>query len=143
MRYADAIVKDWRDLQWLLDEVIRERDELIERYESAKMALEDSEAHCDEFMAEARRLKYENEELVQDIKNTSDALDEERDRVKRYVAERDEAIEYGDTEHEFAESVIKDLHEARNSARFFRDLYVSQVGRTYPEEYMLPWEGEE
>ena len=122
MEYADVIVRDWCDLQRLLDEVIRERDELIERYESAKMALEDSEAHCDEFMAEARRLKYENEELVQDIKNTSDALDEERDRVKRYVAERD---------------------EARKATRFYRDLYVSLVGRTYPEEYTLPWEAEE
>lgn len=59
------------------------------------------------------------------------------------IRERDEAIEYGDTEHEFAESVIKDLHEARNAARFYRDLYVSQVGRTYPDEYTLPWEAEE
>ena len=32
--------------------------------------------------------------------------------------------------------------EARESARFYRDLYVSRVGRTYPEEYMLPWEAE-
>ena len=32
--------------------------------------------------------------------------------------------------------------EARQAARFFRDLYVSQVGRTYPEEYTLPWEAE-
>lgn len=30
--------------------------------------------------------------------------------------------------------------EARKAARFFRDLYVSCVGRTYPEEYSLPWE---
>lgn len=33
--------------------------------------------------------------------------------------------------------------EAREAARFFRDLYVSQVGRTYPEEYALSWEAEE
>ena len=102
------------ELRRLLDEVIRERDELIERYESAKMALDDMTEHAEEFKAEVQRMKKE----------------------------RDEAIEYGDTEHEFAESVIKDLHEARNSARFFRDLYVSQVGRTYPEEYTLPWEVE-
>ncbi len=30
--------------------------------------------------------------------------------------------------------------EARKATRFFRDLYVSCVGRTYPEEYRLPWE---
>lgn len=30
--------------------------------------------------------------------------------------------------------------EAREAARFYRDLYVSKVGRTYPEEYTLPWE---
>lgn len=105
---------DMNDMQKLLDEVIRERDELIERLESCRMALEDSEAHCEEFKAEVRRMKEE----------------------------RDNAIEYGDTEHEFADSVIKDLHEARNAARFYRDLYVSQVGRTYPEEYRLPWEAE-
>ena len=33
--------------------------------------------------------------------------------------------------------------EAREAARFFRDLYVSCVGRTYPEEYTLPWEAKE
>lgn len=33
--------------------------------------------------------------------------------------------------------------EARKAARFYRDLYVSQVGRTYPEEYRLPWEADE
>lgn len=33
--------------------------------------------------------------------------------------------------------------EARETARFYRDLYVSQVGRTYPEEYRLPWEAKE
>lgn len=134
---------DMNDMQKLLDEVIRERDELIERYESAKMALEDSEEHCNEFMAEARRLKYENEELVQDIKNTSDALDEERDRVKRYVAERDDAIEHADCEKQFADGLKAERDEAREAARLFRDLYVSQVGRTYPEEYTLPWEAKE
>ena len=81
------------DLYGLLNEVIRERDELIDRLESCRMALEDSEEHCEEFKAEARRMK----------------------------AERD---------------------EAREAGRLFRDLYVSQVGRTYPEEYKLPWEAE-
>ena len=33
--------------------------------------------------------------------------------------------------------------EARGAARFYRDLYVSQVGRTYPEEYSFPWEAKE
>ena len=81
------------ELRRLLDEVIRERDELIERLESCRMALDDMTEHAEEFKAEVRRMK----------------------------AERD---------------------EARNAARFFRDLYVSQVGRTYPEEYRLPWEAE-
>jgi uncharacterized coiled-coil DUF342 family protein len=81
------------DLQNLLDEVIRERDELIDRLESCRMALDDMTEHAEEFKAEVRRMK------------------EERD-------------------------------EARKATRFFRDLYVSQVGRTYPEEYTLPWEGE-
>ena len=84
----------------------------LHRLKSCRMALDDMTEHAEEFKAEARRMKKE----------------------------RDEAIEYGDTEHEFAESVIKDLHEARNSARFYRDLYVLQVGRTYPEEYRFPWE---
>lgn len=83
----------------IIDSLKAERDELIERLGSAKMALEDMRAryleemraHCEEFKAEVRRMK------------------EERD-------------------------------EAREAARFFRDLYVSCVGRTYPEEYTLPWE---
>lgn len=82
------------DLYSLLNEVIRERDELIDRLESCRMALDDMRAHCEEFKAEARRMH------------------EERDEV-------------------------------RNVARFYRDLYVSQVGRTYPEEYRLSWEAEE
>lgn len=85
---------DNSDLQNLLDEVIRERDELIERLESCRMALDDMTEHAEEFKAEVQRMK------------------EERD-------------------------------EARKAARFFRDLYVSQVGRTYPEEYTLPWEAKE
>ena len=86
----------------LIKSLQAEQDELIERIESAKMALDDIRAryleemrsHCEEFKAEVRRIK------------------EQRD-------------------------------EAREAARFFRDLYVSQVGRTYPEEYRLPWEAEE
>ena len=50
-------------------------------------------------------------------------------------AERDELIERLD-------SAKAERDEARVAARFFRDLYVSQVGRTYPEEYTLPWEAE-
>lgn len=48
-------------------------------------------------------------------------------------AERDELIERLD-------SAKAERDEARNAARIFRDLYVSQVGRTYPEEYRLSWE---
>ena len=33
--------------------------------------------------------------------------------------------------------------EARQGARFYRDLYVGIVGKTYDEEYLLPWEEEE
>lgn len=32
--------------------------------------------------------------------------------------------------------------EAREAARFYRDLYVSLVGRSYPKEYTLTWEAE-
>ena len=39
--------------------------------------------------------------------------------------------------------LTEERDDARNAARVFRDLYVSQVGRTYPEEYTLPWEAEE
>jgi uncharacterized coiled-coil DUF342 family protein len=81
------------DLYGLLNEVIRERDELIDRLESCRMALDDMTEHAEEFKAEVRRMKEESD-------------------------------------------------EAREAARFFRDLYVSQVGRTYPEEYRLPWEAE-
>ena len=88
------------DLYGLLNEVIRERDELI---------------------AEVRRLK---EELGN-------------------------ANEYGDCEHNYADCLKLEIKqarqerdEARGAARFYRDLYVSQVGRTYPEEYRLPWEAE-
>lgn len=110
------------DLYSLLNEVIRERDELIDRLESCRMALDDMRAHCEEFKAEARRLK---EELGN-------------------------ANEYGDCEHNYADCLKLEIKqarqkrdEAREVARFFRDVYVSQVGRTYPEEYRLPWEAEE
>ena len=53
--------------------------------------------------------------------------------IESLKAERDELIERLD-------SAKAERDEARNAARFFRDLYVSQVGRTYPEEYRLPWE---
>ena len=91
MEYVELLTGD---LPLLLNDVIRERDELIERYESAKMALDDMTEHAEEFKAEVRRMK----------------------------GERD---------------------EAREAARLSRDLYVSQVGRTYQEEYTLPWEAEE
>ena len=91
---------DMNDMQKLLDEVIRERDELI---------------------AEVQRLK---EELGN-------------------------ANEYGDCEHNYADCLKLEVKqarqerdEAREAARFYRDLYVSQVERTYPEEYTLPWEAE-
>lgn len=91
---------DMSDLRNLLDEVIRERDELI---------------------AEVQRLK---EELGN-------------------------ANEYGDCEHNYADCLKLEIKqarqerdEARQAARFYRDVYVSQVGRTYPEEYTLPWEAD-
>lgn len=55
--------------------------------------------------------------------------------IESLQAERDELIERLD-------SAKAERDEARTAARFFRDLYVSQVGRTYPEEYTLPWEAE-
>ena len=55
------------------------------------------------------------------------------------IRERDEAIEYGDTEHEFAESLVKDLHEARNAARDYRDLYAAEVDESV-KAFPLPWE---
>lgn len=102
------------ELQRLLDEVIRERDELITRLESCRMALDDMTAHAEEFEAEVRRMKEE----------------------------RDDAIEHADCEKQFADGIKAERDEAREAARFFRDVYVSQVGRTYPEEYRLPWEAE-
>ena len=102
------------DLYGLLNEVIRERDELIARLESCRMALDDMTEHAEEFKAEVRRMKEE----------------------------RDDAIEHADCEKQFADGIKAERDEARQAARFFRDLYVSQVGRTYPEEYMFPWEAE-
>ena len=96
------------ELRRLLDEVIRERDELVK-------SLEAEQAKIKKIECEAGKMHEE----------------------------RDDAIEYGDCEHEFAETLKKERDEAREAARFFRDLYVSQVGRTYPEEYRLPWEAEE
>lgn len=34
------------------------------------------------------------------------------------------------------------LVETRQIARFYRDLYVGIVGKTYEEAYRLPWEDE-
>lgn len=56
--------------------------------------------------------------------------------IESLQAERDELIERLD-------SAKAERDEARNAARFFRDVYVSQVGRTYPEEYRLSWEAED
>jgi uncharacterized coiled-coil DUF342 family protein len=50
------------ELQRLLDEVIRERDELIDRLESCRMALDDMSEHAEEFKAEVRRMKAERDE---------------------------------------------------------------------------------
>lgn len=112
---------DMSDLQNLLDDVIRERDELIDRLESCRMALDDMTEHAEEFKAEVQRLE-----------------------------ELGNAEEYGDCEHNYADCLKLEIKqarqerdEAREAARFFRDLYVSQVGRTYPEEYTLPWEAGE
>lgn len=82
------------ELQRLLDEVIRERDELIAE-------------------------------------------------VQRLTEDRDDAIEHADCEKQFADGIKAERDEAREAARFYRDVYVSQVGRTYPEEYRLSWEVEE
>jgi len=41
------------------------------------------------------------------------------------------------------DEVIQERDEARQGARFYRDLYVGIVGKTYDEEYRLPWEVEE
>ena len=60
----------------------------------------------------------------------------------------DKAIEYGDTEHEFAESLVqnlyearKDLHEARNVARDYRDLYAAEIDESIAA-FPFPWEDE-
>ena len=73
-----------------------------------------------------------------------DQLTEDRDRLideaKDLMRERDDAIEYGDTEHEFAESLVKDLHAARNAARNFRELYAAEIDESIVA-LPFPWEG--
>ena len=77
--------------------------------------------------------------LLNDVIRERDELIAE---VQRLTEERDDAIEHADCEKQFADGLRAERDEAREAARFFRDVYVSQVGRTYPEEYMLPWEAE-
>lgn len=109
---------------------------------------------CD-LMEELARLKEDRDRLIDEAK----ALMRERDELKqRLVTEqimnlelqheaelarekRDDAIEYGDTEHEFAESLVKDLHEARNVARDYRDLYAAEIDESIAA-FPFPWEAE-
>lgn len=80
------------ELQRLLDEVIRERDELI---------------------AEVQRLNELNYE----------------------------AVMYGDTEHEFAETLKHERDEARRCAEQMRDLYAAEVDES-KKAFPWPWEAE-
>ena len=91
---------------------------------------------------------------MNELQRLLDEIISERDEliaeVQRLKEELGNANEYGDCEHNYADCLKLEIKqarqerdEAREAARFFRDLYVSQVGRTYPEEYTLPWEAEE
>lgn len=88
---------------------------------------------------------------MNELQRLLDEIISERDEliaeVRRLKEELGNANEYGDCEHNYADCLKLEIKqarqerdEAREAARFYRDLYVSQVGRTYPEEYRLPWE---
>ena len=79
---------------------------------------------CD-LMEELARLKEDRDRLIEEAKDL--------------MRDRDDAIEYGDTEHEFAESLVKDLHEARNVARDYRDLYAAEIDESIAA-FPFPWE---
>lgn len=87
---------------------------------------------------------FELLEMNDDLYGLLNEVIRERDEliaeVQRLTEERDDAIEHADCEKQFADGLKAERDEAREAARFYRDLYVSQVGRTYPEEYTLPWE---
>ena len=89
---------------------------------------------------------FELLEMNDDLYGLLNEVIRERDEliaeVQRVTEERDDAIEHADCEKQFADGLKAECDEARKAARFFRDLYVSQVGRTYPEEYRLPWEAD-
>ena len=108
------------DLYGLLNEVIRERDELIDRLESCRMALDDMREHSEEFKNEVRRLK---EELGN-------------------------ANEYGDCEHNYADCLKLEIKqarqerdEARKCAEEMRDLYAAEVDES-KKAFPWPWEAE-
>ena len=82
---------------------------------------------CD-LMEELVRLKEDRDRLI--------------DEAKDLMRERDDAIEYGDTEHEFAESLVKDLHEARNVARDYCDLYAAESDESIAA-FPFPWEAQD
>lgn len=119
MEYVELLTGD---LPLLLNDVIRERDELITEVQRVKEELGNANEYGD----------CEH--------NYADCLKRE---IKQAREERDDAREYADRERQLAYELKAERDEAREAARLFRDLYVSQVGRTYPEEYTLPWEREE
>lgn len=90
-----------------------------------------------------------NDDLYSLLNEAIRERDELIAEVQRLKEELGNANEYGDCEHNYADCLKLEIKqarqerdEAREAARFFRDLYVSCVGRTYPEEYRLPWEAE-
>ena len=71
------------ELRRLLDEVIRERDELIDRLESCRMALDDMTEHAEEFKAEVRRMKEERDEARKCAEEMRDLYAAEVDESKK------------------------------------------------------------
>ena len=118
MEYVELLTGD---LPLLLNDVIRERDELI---------------------VEVQRLKEElgNANEYGDCEhNYADCLKRE---IKQAREERDDAREYADRERQLAYELKAGRDQARKCAEEMRDLYAAEIDESIAA-FPFPWEREE
>ncbi len=116
MDEAQKTIDETERLRAIIDELTESRERWYSMAKQFAVELTKAKRECDAMKA----VLFEDEHM---------SLDDALEHCEEFKAE--------------SERMRKERDEARKAARFYRDLYVSQVGRTYPEEYRLSWEAEE